>query len=72
VEAFSGGNAALTTVPENESWDYMLVRGDRELSVSLFGCRMRNYASDNPFTIENGKAVIQAVACIDKNGVLTE
>ena len=24
VEAFSGANGALTTVPENQSWDYML------------------------------------------------
>ena len=28
VEAFSGGNGALTTVPENQSWDFLLVRGD--------------------------------------------
>jgi hypothetical protein len=67
VEAFSGGNGALTTVPENQSWDYMLVRGDQKLTISLFGSRMRNYASDHPFTIENKQAVIQAVACIDKD-----
>ncbi|HBB91326.1 MAG: hypothetical protein A2X22_02630 [Bacteroidetes bacterium GWF2_49_14] len=36
-------------------------------NVSRFGCRMRNYVSDNPFTIENKSAVIQAVACVDKN-----
>jgi hypothetical protein len=28
---------------------------------------MRNYVSDKAFTIENKNAVIQAVACIDKN-----
>ncbi|MEP6467591.1 MAG: hypothetical protein ABJB05_14880, partial [Parafilimonas sp.] len=67
VEAFSGGNGALTTVPENESWDFMLVKGDQKLTISLFGSRMRNYVSDKPFTIENKKALIQAVACIDKN-----
>jgi hypothetical protein len=67
VEAFSGGNGALTTVPENKSWDFMLVRGDQKLTISLFGSRMRDYVSDQPFTIENKKAVIQSVACIDKN-----
>src|SRR6056297_677174 len=63
VEAFSGGNNALTTVPENQSWDYLLVRGDKKLTVSIFGSRMRNYVSDKPVTVENDKAVIQAVAC---------
>jgi len=67
VEVFSGGNGALTTVPENQSWDFMLVRGNEKLTVSVFGSRMRNYVSDNPITILNSKAIIQAVACIDKN-----
>ncbi|MDP4290710.1 MAG: hypothetical protein Q8908_06485 [Bacteroidota bacterium] len=67
VEAFSGGNGALTTVPENQSWDYMLIKGDQRLTVTIFGSRMRNYVSDTPITIENKSAVIQAVACIDKN-----
>jgi hypothetical protein len=31
---------------------------------------MRNYFADNPLTIENSNAVIQAVACIDKNEVV--
>jgi hypothetical protein len=35
--------------------------------VSLTGCRMRNYAADSPFTIENPRAVVQAVACVDKD-----
>lgn len=67
VEAFSGGNSALTTVPENMSWDYMLVRGDEKLTVSVWGSRMRNYMSDNPVTVENEKALIQFSGCIDKN-----
>ena len=66
VEAFSGGNGALTTVPENQSWDFLLVRGDKKLTVSIFGSRMRNYMSQKPITIENKLAVIQAVACFDK------
>jgi hypothetical protein len=67
VEAFSGGNGALTTVPENKSWDYMLVRGNEKLTISLFGSRMRNYESDQPITIENKQAVVQVVACVDKD-----
>lgn len=64
VEAFSGKNAALTAI--GESFDYMLVKGDKRLTVSLVGCRMRNYVSDQPFTVQNPQARIQAVACIDK------
>jgi len=67
VEAFSGGNKALTAVPEEQSQDYMLVKGDQKLTVSLFGCRMRNYLAKNPFTVENKQAVIQAVGCFDKH-----
>lgn len=67
VEAFSGANHALTTVPENQSWDFLLVKGDKKLTVSVFGSRMRNYVSENPFTINNSKAIIQAHACIDKH-----
>jgi hypothetical protein len=67
VEAFSGGNGALTTVAENQSWDFMLVRGDEKLTVSVVGSRMRNYASNLPITMENKEAVVQCVACVDKN-----
>jgi len=70
VEAFSGGNGALTTVPENQSWDYMLVQGDKKLTVSIFGSRMRNYMAEAPFTIRNDQAVIQASGCIDKHEAL--
>ncbi len=66
VEAFSGGNSALSTVPENQSYDFMFVRGDQKLTISIFGSRMRNYVSDNPITIENKKAIIQIAACLDK------
>lgn len=67
VEAFSGGNGALTTVPANSSWDFLLVRGDKKLTVSIFGSRMRNYLSEKPITIENNLAIVQAVACVDKD-----
>ena len=67
VEAFSGANAALTTL--NKSYDFLLVRGAEKLSVSLYGCRMRNYQADNAITIENPNAIIQATDCIDKNEI---
>jgi len=67
VEAFSGGNGALTTVPENMSWDYLLVRGDKKLTVSIWGARMRNYVSDSPISIENDQAVIQVAGSFDKD-----
>lgn len=67
VEAFSGGNGALTTVPENSSWDFLLVKGNKKLTVSVWGSRMRNYLSDSPVSIENDQAVIQFVGCFDKD-----
>lgn len=67
VESFSGGNSALTTVPENKSWDYLLVRGDKKLTVSISGCRMRDYVSDSPVTIENKNAVLFFSGCFDKD-----
>ncbi|WP_158861124.1 hypothetical protein [Lunatibacter salilacus] len=65
VEAFSGGNGALTNV--GKSIDFMLVRGEKKLTISLIGSRMRNYESADPITIQNPFAVIQAVACVDKD-----
>jgi hypothetical protein len=65
VEAFSGGNGALTTL--GKSQDFMLVRGDKKLTVTLTGCRMRNYIADAPITCTNPNALIQASLCVDKN-----
>jgi len=64
VEAFSGGNSALSNF--GMSWDYMIIRGNDKCSVSLFGCRMRDYKSDLPITILNPNVLIQAEGCIDK------
>ncbi len=63
VESFSGGNGALSNL--GKSQDFMLVRGNQHLTISLVGCRMRNYASPIPITYANPKAAIQAVACVD-------
>jgi hypothetical protein len=70
VEAFSGDNEALTTF--RESADFMLVRGDRRLTVSLVGSRMRNYEAAAPITMENPQALVRMVACVDKHERLLE
>jgi hypothetical protein len=65
VEAFSGGNSALTNF--GQSWDYLTVRGNDKCTISMFGCRMRDYKAEKPITVLNPNAVIQASGCIDKN-----
>jgi hypothetical protein len=65
VECFSGHNNALTTT--GQSQDFLLVRGTERLTVTLLGCRMRDYAAVDPLTVENPNAVIQAEACVDKH-----
>jgi len=65
VESFSGPNGALTTV--DQSQDFLLVRGSERLTVSMVGCRMRNYVAADPITIENPNAIVQAVACVDRD-----
>lgn len=65
VEAFAGLSPALTTMKHSQ--DFMLVRGEKKLTVSLSGCRMGNYVADAPITVENVKALVQAVACVDKD-----
>ncbi len=64
VEAFSGGNGALTTL--NRSQDFLRVRGNQRLTVTLVGCRMRNYEGAEPVVVENPLATVQAVGCLDK------
>ncbi len=64
VESFSGPNAALTTV--GKSRDFLLIKGDKKLTVSLVGCRMRDYIADDAVTILNPRASIQVSACWDK------
>lgn len=66
VEAFSGGNGALTTL--GKSSDFILIRGDQPLSLSLTGCRMANYTAHAPITCQNPRALVQALACVDTQG----
>lgn len=73
VEAFSGPNPALTV--ENgggRSQDFLLVRSDKRATVTLVGCRMRNYQADSPVTIMNPQATVVARGCFDKQEALYE
>jgi len=63
VEAFSGGNAALSNF--GASYDFLHARGDEPSTISLFGCRFQQYRAPDPFTLENPQATVQAVACVD-------
>lgn len=65
VEAFSGTNSALSSV--KGSADYLLVRGNEKLTVSMYGCRMWGYLGIKPLNIENPNATIQATDCWDKD-----
>jgi hypothetical protein len=65
VEAFSGTNPVLTTFKGSK--DFMLIKGNEKLTVSMYGCRMWGYIADEPLTIEDKKAVIMATDCLDKN-----
>ena len=65
VEAFSGGNGALTNF--GMSWDYMTIQGNEKCSVSMFGCRMRDYKAAMPITILNPNTVVQVIGCLDKD-----
>jgi hypothetical protein len=70
VEAFSGGNPALTAI--GKSQDFMLVKGDKKLTITLTGCRMRNYVAEGPITRLNTNSVVRALGCFDKNEALFE
>jgi len=70
VEAFSGNNPVLTNL--GVSYDFMTVKGNGKTTISMFGCRMRNYVSKEPITVSNKNAIIQTFGCIDKNEELFE
>lgn len=65
VEAFSGNNPALSNL--GMSYDFMTVMGTEKCTITMFGCRMRNYSSDEPITLLNNMAIIKAYGCVDKN-----
>ncbi len=66
VEAFSGKNGALTTC--GTSRDFLYIKGNHPLTVSMTGCRMQGYTAQDPILKENPNAKLRAVACMDKEG----
>ncbi|MBQ6162444.1 MAG: hypothetical protein IJK21_07360 [Prevotella sp.] len=67
VEAFSGGNSALTTL--GASWDYITIRD--EATVTMVGCRMQGYKADTPLHV-SPNAKLRVVACIDRDNKFFE
>ena len=67
VEAFSGDNHAISNF--GYSWDYMTVKG--AATVSMTGCRMQGYKSDEPLHL-SPEARVRAVACFDRDNQLFE
>lgn len=55
IEAFSGDNPAFTNF--GVSYDFLTVKGNKKCTVSMFGCRMRNYVADEPLTVLNKNAI---------------
>lgn len=70
VEAFSGPNGAVSAL--GKSADFLLVRGEGTPTITMSGCRMRNYERTSPLTIENTNAKVIARMCIDTNEQLFE
>ena len=46
--------------------------GNEKTTISMFGCRMRNYTAKEPITVLNKNAIIQTFGCIDKNEEIFE
>ena len=68
MRGFSGLAGRIFTAISRENVNIIAIaQGSSELTISIVGSRMRGYASDEPITIENPKALVQAVACVDKN-----
>lgn len=65
VEAFSGGNGALTNVGASKG--FLLVKGNDPLTVALNACRMNNYVDDEPIQVKNKKASLRARDCVGKD-----
>lgn len=65
VDAFSGENNAVPNL--GKSNDFMLIQGDGHPTVSIVGCRMRNYEMSSPVIIKNPRAKVQMVSCVNKD-----
>ena len=66
VDCFSGNNPALTNL--GQSYDFIKIKSPYYVNVTGVNCRMRNYVSDSPFTIDASLAQISFLNCADKDG----
>jgi len=66
VDAFSGNNSALTNL--GKSYDFLKIESDYYVDVTGVNCRMRNYYSDNPITVNAPKAQLSFINCANKDG----
>ncbi len=57
----------LVSIVQHQGGDYTLTKGDKKLTVTIVGCRLRNYVSGRSITIENENSVVQVVVDIDKH-----
>ena len=70
VNCFSGLNGGKICV--GESNDFLCVKGNGYVTVSMVNCRMMSYVADDPVNCENEHATVRAVACFDRDGYLYE
>jgi len=66
VDCFSGNNSALTNL--GKSYDFIKVQSPYYVNVTGVNCRMRNYESSSPFTIDAELAQLSFLNCADKDG----
>ena len=66
VDCFSGNNDALTN--QGRSYDFMTVSTPYYVVVTGVNCRMRNYSSEAPITVDAPLAQISFLNCADKDG----
>ena len=66
VDCFSGDNPVITN--QRCSEDFIRIESDEFLVVTGVNCRMRNYRSDCPVSVDAPKARISFLNCTDKDG----
>jgi hypothetical protein len=56
----------LTTGLKNQLCDFIVIKCDEKMTVTIMGCRMVNFVSYLPAAIENKNALVQVITYIDK------
>lgn len=68
VDCFSGNNAAITNL--GKSYDFIKIQSTHYVNVTGVNCRMRNYVSDHPVTMDAPLAQVSFINCANKDGNL--